>query len=79
MIMPARNKAAAETAEQRDPPGKPQSQIDAEAPPDAGTAAAQAAEYESRVPAAMYETGEPAAATGAAEDEPGTSGTGEGS
>jgi hypothetical protein len=57
----ARSKAA-DTAEERDPPGKPQSQIDAEAPPDEATAAAWQEEYESRVPMAMYETGEPAPA-----------------
>ena len=51
MIMPAKGRDTAET-EQRDPPGKPQSQIDAEAPPDAATAAAWQAEYDSRMPPA---------------------------
>ena len=58
--MPARTKAA-EAAETREPPGKPQSQIDAEAPPPDDVAEAEAAEYASRVPEAMYELGEPAA------------------
>jgi len=36
-------------------PGKPQSQVDAEAEPDAETAAAWQEEYDSRVPAAYYD------------------------
>ena len=49
----ARHAAAAEPAEpvaEERPPGKPQSQVDAEAPPDEETAALWAAEYESRMP-----------------------------
>jgi hypothetical protein len=59
--MPARTRT--ETAETREPPGKPQSQIDAEEAPPDDVAGAAAAEYESRVPMAMYETGAPAAET----------------
>ena len=45
-----RHVAAAEPAAEERPPGKPQSQVDAEAPPDEETAALWAAEYESRMP-----------------------------
>ena len=49
--MPPRNREAepAPAAEER-PPGKPLSQVEAEAPPDAETAVAWAAEVESRMP-----------------------------
>ena len=74
--MPPRHREAAEpapatTAGER-PPGKPQSQVEAETPPDAETAAMWAAEYDSRVywtderaapaaavPAETAETGNP--------------------
>jgi hypothetical protein len=57
--MPARTRAGHENAEPAGVspvPGKPLSQVEAEAPMDEEAAAAWEAEYESRVPAAMYDT-----------------------
>jgi hypothetical protein len=51
-------------AEEREPAGKPQSQIDAEAPLEGEAADAAAAEYASRVPGEDELAGEPATEPG---------------